>query len=1128
MALETQVVPVSLGQGVDTKTDPKQVIVGKLTALLNGIFQTTREIRKRLGFVGLPKTIQGGGSVSNGVGVSAYNNELALLDGSGLYSFSSGTSQWVKKGSLPTINLSVSTVIRTTTQQTAPDMAINGSYQCFTWKDAVSGLQYSVVDTATGQSLVNAQAVSSTGSTCKVIAIGTKFVLFYTDTGTTLKYKSIDTSTPTTLSSSTTIASDLNATALFDASILGSNIGIAYDNAASGITLYTLSSTLSLSGSTVVTTDFGLQCLTIFSDAGSSRYWISFANSSNVVKYFVRSSALASFLAVTTIETASLVTRNITGAANSGSGSVYYELIGSISSNQLVRTASLTDAGVTSGIGDFLRSVGLASKAVIFNSVNYLLLTFGSTLQSTYFLVNGSGLVVGKLAPGVGGGLTANSILPELVSSSGGVYFVASLIKDLLTAVSGSVYTQTGVQSAQFSFSSAAPPKFVLGDNLHVGGAITRMYDGSNVVEHGFNLFPEGLTTTLVTGTGGIGLGNSALSINSFQHCAVYEWTDNQGQIHRSAPSIPVTTQIPATIVNKIVGDTNSTGGPPTWHGTQIINVTGASAYDPSTSPTGIWYVNIIGNSSSGASAPFLLWTYNGLISSATGTTITLGFTYGVAPASGLKFIVSSYPLSWFSGPGVLVTKGVTPVVGQVLVPADGTTSYPANTQVASVGVAGAVTLNNLPLGTLGTAVNYYAIDTFSFTVTAPTLRLTSKNNVSIALYRTQNDEDIFYRTSSPTTLTYNNKTVDSVTFTDVNSDNAIVGNEQLYTTGGEIENIPAPAISAATTYKSRAIVLPSEAPLSWWYAKQVIPGSPVEFSDAFVNNIDSDIVKASAVQRLDEKIIFFGPTSKYYVAGDGPAPSGLNNDFTPAQKITGATGCTNQSSLLEIPAGLIYQDPTKGIYLLDRSLSERYIGAEVEAYNSFPVTSAQKIPNSTMLRLTLSSGNVLVYDWQLNQWGVDSYPNAAVDSCLYNNQFTIVNSAGLVLEETPATFTDNTAFIPLSLTTGWMSFAQVQGFQRVRYLLILGTYKSPHTLVVNIYNDYNETPTQTTSIVVGSDPAPYEFRIHIAQQKCTTMKIKITDSQSSSFGEGFSISALSFEVGVKKGPTSVPSGRSF
>ena len=54
MPLDRQTVSIALTQGLDTKSDPKQVIPGKLVTLENGYFKRTGSILKRPGYVPLP------------------------------------------------------------------------------------------------------------------------------------------------------------------------------------------------------------------------------------------------------------------------------------------------------------------------------------------------------------------------------------------------------------------------------------------------------------------------------------------------------------------------------------------------------------------------------------------------------------------------------------------------------------------------------------------------------------------------------------------------------------------------------------------------------------------------------------------------------------------------------------------------------------------------------------------------------------------------------------------------------------------------------------------------------------------------------------------------------------------
>lgn len=88
--LQRQNIVVPLAQGVDTKTDEKQVEAGKLLELENGVFTKLRSIQKRDGTVALGQSILGGTgtNITNGIGLATYGTELLEADGERLYSLS--------------------------------------------------------------------------------------------------------------------------------------------------------------------------------------------------------------------------------------------------------------------------------------------------------------------------------------------------------------------------------------------------------------------------------------------------------------------------------------------------------------------------------------------------------------------------------------------------------------------------------------------------------------------------------------------------------------------------------------------------------------------------------------------------------------------------------------------------------------------------------------------------------------------------------------------------------------------------------------------------------------------------------------------------------------------------------
>lgn len=1134
MGLNKQTFPVVLDKGIDTKTNKKQ-LQGKLLTLENGIFQTGMEITKRNGYTALP-------SIGVGVMLSPYNSELITLDGQSLYSYSQSTAAQVNKGALPTISLSVQNIVRNTNQQTVPDSAINGNFQCFAWKDSSGAgvINYSVYDNATKQSLVNNTLVANSGVAVKVIAISHFFVIIYLSSGA-LRYRTIDTATPTAISTNHTIAGDISSTApVFDVTLINGKIFLAYNNTASEISFFTIDSTLTLSSQTNFGSD-NCNSINIFGDA-SFNVWVVYsitggAGTDTKLYGFILNNALNStVLAKTQIDTFQIssigpLIYNITSIVSGTTANVYYEVQQAALAVgcplDFIKNNTLTLTGTIGSPAVFIRAAGLASKTFSAQSTNFVMVAYQSNLQPGYFLIRADGIEVAKISPQDGGGYTGVSILPEVNLISTGIYQTASLVKDSTTVQNGVIAAQTGVISATLTFQSTAPSKFTLAQNLHVDGAMMKMYDGKGVVEHGFNVFPEGVYSTWdpkhPTLGGGIGTGGSMAPINQKQYSIVYEWTDNEGQLHESAPSVPLTISLPQPpTLTYITGDLNGAMSPP-HGGTTILNCTG--------SPTVGQYMNYV------SSAGEVLWSWNCQITNVSGTTVTVSPGYFLVASSGASFILSDNPLSIFftkipSGSVLIAGFGeVNGTFGQIISAPTGLVSnYPDGTFFKSAAFTSGTFDTNNPATGLGTTQMYIGIDQYKVPIQIPTLKLTNKSGVSLAVYATQNNGSIFYRTSSPTNLIYNDPTVDYIEFDDTTSDATLLGNQQLYTTGGEVENIGVPAVGVSTTFKSRAIVVPSEQPLTWWPSKQVIPGTPVQFTDVFVQNIDARIGSISAIGAMDDKIVFFGTTSIFYSVGSGPALNGTNNDYTEPQLIPSDVGCQNQASIVLMPFGLMFQSQ-KGIYLLDRSLAVSYIGAEVEAFNSINVTSAQLMDTVNQVRFTLANGSELVYDYFYKQWDVFT-DISANDSGIFQNQHTFINASGAIWQETPNTFTDNGSAVLMHLISNWISFANIQGFQRVYQFLLLGEWKSPHTLTIKIYANFNDSPAvQTTVIPVLTAPDQYQFRVFLNEfcQKAEAIKIEILEDQTGQTpGEGFSLANMAFVLGLKKGLYKLPATKSY
>ncbi len=430
-----------------------------------------------------------------------------------------------------------------------------------------------------------------------------------------------------------------------------------------------------------------------------------------------------------------------------------------------------------------------------------------------------------------------------------------------------------------------------------------------------------------------------------------------------------------------------------------------------------------------------------------------------------------------------------------------------------------------------------------TITLTIPTLHLTNKSAVRIVIYRTLGNGEIFYRVTSIVNPLLNDTSVNTVSFVDTASDATISSNEFIYTFGDVLDNDCPPPCSLITSYKDRVWLSGTDNKKDLWFSKRIQIGEPVNFSQVFTVRTDARGGDITAIHPMDDKLIIFKESAIYVLSGDGPTDIGSGSDYGDPQLITSDVGCSTPNSVVMVPDGLMFMS-AKGIYLLNRSLSASYIGAPVETYNDRTISSAILVAAEQQVRFTTEEDVILVYDYLHQQWSVFT-GITATDSDMWNGHCILLKTTGKVLQENSDSFLDESNYIPMKLTTSWLSFAGIQNFQRVRRLIVLGEFKGPHTLEIEFWYDFAIAPEQTASIDASADAytygvgtygtgpfgglfVPYQFRVHLSKQKCTTIKMTIRDVQSSAYNEGFNISNISFEVGAKKGHHKLPAGQSY
>lgn len=95
MALQRQTLSIPIAQGLDTKTDEKQVPIGKALSLENVRFQKTGKLSKRFGLVSqTTASTDGNFLTANKIGLISDSDSISTITDEGVYSLSSVKNSW--------------------------------------------------------------------------------------------------------------------------------------------------------------------------------------------------------------------------------------------------------------------------------------------------------------------------------------------------------------------------------------------------------------------------------------------------------------------------------------------------------------------------------------------------------------------------------------------------------------------------------------------------------------------------------------------------------------------------------------------------------------------------------------------------------------------------------------------------------------------------------------------------------------------------------------------------------------------------------------------------------------------------------------------------------------------------
>jgi hypothetical protein len=400
------------------------------------------------------------------------------------------------------------------------------------------------------------------------------------------------------------------------------------------------------------------------------------------------------------------------------------------------------------------------------------------------------------------------------------------------------------------------------------------------------------------------------------------------------------------------------------------------------------------------------------------------------------------------------------------------------------------------------------------------------RSQVKVVLWRTDNTgAGPFYR------VTDIDNDPDAAAFVmeieDNYSDETISANEILYTQGGVLENIQAPASTSVTNHKNHLVITGLEDPQVIRSTKPAERSTAPGFNEALEARTAAEGGRNIAVASMDDKLVIFKESACYFCVGDGPDPFGAGM-FTSPQLISDTIGCPYKNSVVLTSDGLMFQS-SQGIYLLSRGLELIPMDAP-DDYVDSEIVNVVKIKDQNEVRFCQASGSILVYNWDFKRWSL--FPDkSCVGSTIWQDKHVIVTSAAQVSYEDSSTYLDNSVFVPMEITTGWIQLDEIAGLQRIYKVQVVGEYLTPHKLTVDISYDQDDSTVETHQLAVSADPKEYIYEFRPRRQKCSSIQFTLRDvvpTSGTGTGQALSISGLRLIVGVKSRLSNVPNTRRF
>ncbi len=351
------------------------------------------------------------------------------------------------------------------------------------------------------------------------------------------------------------------------------------------------------------------------------------------------------------------------------------------------------------------------------------------------------------------------------------------------------------------------------------------------------------------------------------------------------------------------------------------------------------------------------------------------------------------------------------------------------------------------------------------------------RDSIKLVGYRTASGGTTHYRETA--VATGDNRLADGTAgLSDVyiggvgTSDATLISAEVLYTvsgaTGGPLENQAYPSTSLCCVHQRRTFtVIQGDQNFIQYTDEADDRFIAVGSNEVYQIPVPPEGGSVVGIASMDDKLIIFCQHRIYYIFGEGPNRLGTANGYSLPQicsaKMGALGGC--QESIVLAPEGLWFMSSSGSLRLLTRGLTigeneGGFIGVESDGLipASFTRIQAATIDAKSQVRWYLSDGTVVVWDYQRHQWSRCTNHTSTGGVVSARGLFWHSDGTNLFSSNTAAGGLDNATTTTQVVESAWMALADVQGFQRIYKLLLLGQAISACTVEVAVGYDYSDT----------------------------------------------------------------------